>query len=86
MDRGAQGHLCFGFGTHFCLGAALARLEARVATQVFLSRLSRIELLEEEVERTPSMILRGPRRLHVAFEAARAPHLARATAPAVQQP
>ena len=37
-------HLAFGGGPHVCPGAALARLEARVATDVLVERVHRIEL------------------------------------------
>ena len=36
--RSVKGHLSFGFGLHFCLGAALARLEGRVALEEVLAR------------------------------------------------
>jgi cytochrome P450 len=37
-------HVGFGFGTHFCLGASLARLEAKIAFQTFATRFPRLEL------------------------------------------
>jgi cytochrome P450 len=37
-DRSAAGHIAFGKGIHFCLGAALSRLEAEVALNAFLDR------------------------------------------------
>jgi cytochrome P450 len=38
-------HLAFGFGTHFCVGAALARVEGRIVFEQLLSRLTGIECL-----------------------------------------
>jgi cytochrome P450 len=39
VGRDTADHVAFGFGVHFCLGAALARLEARVALEELLARL-----------------------------------------------
>lgn len=38
VHRNSDGHLSFGYGRHFCLGAALARLEGRVALEEMLKR------------------------------------------------
>jgi cytochrome P450 len=44
LDRsGAKGHISFGKGAHFCVGAALARLEARIVIGELLSRTRQIE-------------------------------------------
>ncbi len=44
LDRpGGKGHITFGKGAHFCVGAALARLEARIVVGQLLQRTSRIE-------------------------------------------
>ena len=62
VRRNTQGHLAFGLGPHFCLGAPLARLEARVAFEELVSRARAFELLAEP-ERLDSMFLRGLRSL-----------------------
>ena len=49
IHRGMKRHLGFGHGVHFCIGASLARLEARVAFEELLLRMPRYELAEEPV-------------------------------------
>lgn len=44
IDRGGAGHVTFGHGAHFCMGAHLARLEVRVALNQILDAAERIEL------------------------------------------
>jgi cytochrome P450 len=66
VGRATGEHLSFGHGVHFCLGAALARLEARVAIDELLRRATRIELAELP-ERAPSIVFRGPATLPVRF-------------------
>jgi cytochrome P450 len=45
IERGNAGqHLTFGRGIHFCIGAALARMEARIAVSTLLSRLPNLRL------------------------------------------
>ncbi|MEC9426938.1 MAG: cytochrome P450, partial [Actinomycetota bacterium] len=45
VTRSPNHHLAFGFGTHFCLGAALARLEIRVFFEEFVSRVAGLHLV-----------------------------------------
>jgi cytochrome P450 len=70
ITRNPQGHVAFGFGIHFCLGASLARLEARVAFEELLGRVTSLDRLEAHPEYLDSFLLRGPKSLPVRFEAA----------------
>jgi cytochrome P450 len=56
--RDASGHVAFGHGEHFCLGAALARMEARIAFEELLPLLASVELAGP-VERLRSVSIRG---------------------------
>jgi cytochrome P450 len=67
-DRNPTDHVAFGTGIHVCLGAALARLETRVAISTLLERTSAIERAGEPT-RPLSPVLRGvraqPLRIHI---------------------
>ncbi len=59
-------HLAFGYGTHICLGAALARLESRIALNALLDRMPNLRLDGEPVDTEPS-VLKGYDKLPVAW-------------------
>ena len=64
-------HLTFGTGPHFCAGAEMARVEARVAFEVLLGRLDQIRLADPaSLAHQPSFSARGYRRIDIEFEPA----------------
>lgn len=65
IHRDTRGHLAFGHGIHFCLGAPLARLEARVAVRALLERCPDLALDGPPGEWLPGMLIRGVRSLPV---------------------
>jgi cytochrome P450 len=64
IGRSPNPNLGFGGGPHMCLGAHLARLEARVAISKLVARYPSLELLDEKPEWSPSLF-RIPARLRV---------------------
>jgi cytochrome P450 len=48
ITRDPNPHVAFGHGLHFCLGAALSRMEAKIALTAILERFSTIELASDE--------------------------------------
>jgi 6-deoxyerythronolide B hydroxylase len=64
------GHIAFGHGVHFCLGAALARLEGRIAIGALLRRYPTLRLAVpvEELQWRPGMLIRGLAQLPVRYD------------------
>jgi cytochrome P450 len=71
ITRNTQGHLAFGLGPHFCLGAPLARLEARVAFEELFASTRNITM-KGDGSRIDSIFLRGMQTLPIEFEPAAA--------------
>ncbi|MFJ4907080.1 cytochrome P450 [Streptomyces sp. NPDC093249] len=67
VRRETKGHLAFGHGIHYCLGAPLARLEGRIALRTLLDRFPGLELDPGAApwEWIPGLLLRGVRHLPV---------------------
>ena len=59
VRRKAAGHLTFGFGIHFCLGASLARLEGRVALEEVLKRFPEWTVDDEKAKLAFTTTVRG---------------------------
>jgi cytochrome P450 len=66
IDRHPNPHVSFGFGPHFCLGAALARLEGRVVLGQLLDRFDTLSVAGP-VTRTPSPVIAGVRSASLVF-------------------
>ena len=68
ITRNPNNHLAFGFGTHFCLGNQLARLELSRMTSRVLERLPDLRLAEgADVPLRPANFVSGPESMPVAF-------------------
>jgi cytochrome P450 family 142 subfamily A polypeptide 1 len=68
VGREHNPHIAFGLGTHFCLGASLARLEIRIVFEELLRRLPDFRLAPgAEPEFAPSFFARTLRDLHIEF-------------------
>ncbi|WP_422744538.1 cytochrome P450 [Mycobacterium sp. WMMD1722] len=68
IDRNPNSHLAFGFGTHFCLGNQLARLELRLMLTKVLQRLPDLRLADSaQVPLRPANFVSGPEAMPVVF-------------------
>ena len=59
VHRDIGQHLTFGYGIHFCLGAALARMEGRVTLDEVLKRFPQWEVDWDNIRRAPTSTVRG---------------------------
>jgi cytochrome P450 len=66
VTRDTSGHLGFGLGAHYCLGAALARLEGRIALEALLDELPHLHRRRATIDYADSFLIRGPHRLELA--------------------
>jgi cytochrome P450 len=72
LTREPNPHIAFGHGIHFCLGAPLSRLEARIALAEFLDRVKSFERASEEPwQPRAALHVLGPERLPIRFEPVR---------------
>ncbi|MGA5046843.1 cytochrome P450 family protein [Streptomyces arboris] len=69
ITRDARGHIAFGHGIHYCLGAPLARIEARVAIRSLLERCPELRLTADPatLDWRTGILMRGPLSLPVAW-------------------
>ena len=69
LDRNPNPHVSFGGGPHFCLGAALARVEARLALTQLFERFPRLSLASDELAWSPTLVDRSLLALPVLLDA-----------------
>src|ERR1700735_1194458 len=69
ITRTPNPHIAFGHGIHFCLGAALARMESRIALSDLLARFKNFELATDRPwQPREALNVHGPAHLHIRFE------------------
>jgi cytochrome P450 PksS len=69
ITRSNNRHLSFGMGTHYCLGAPLARIEGQIAITALLKHMPKLRLRvpSNEIRWRPGLVLRGVKALPVEF-------------------
>lgn len=67
LARRPNRHLAFGHGLHYCVGAALARLEGQIVVNSVLSRMPKLRLENEDLEWHRNFTLRGLKSLPIVF-------------------
>jgi len=67
LSRKDNPHLTFGLGTHYCLGAPLARLELQILFRILFQRLPDLHLVGE-ANFNKGFVIRGLKNLPIGFE------------------
>jgi hypothetical protein len=67
LTRCENRHLAFGVGIHYCLGAALARVQAQVAINTLVKQFPKLKLNTDKLEWQEHIVLRGLKSLLVIF-------------------
>jgi cytochrome P450 len=67
ITRDPNGHVAFGHGIHFCIGAPLARLETRIAMEALLPHLEGMRAPERPLDYIDAFFLRGLKHLPLAL-------------------
>jgi pimeloyl-[acyl-carrier protein] synthase len=68
IQRTPNHHLAFGEGPHYCLGAALARLEGRIAVEILLEKMPKLAMAPgSQLRRQPNFSLRSWESLPIVF-------------------
>ena len=65
LTRTQNAHLTFGLGTHYCIGAPLARLEMQVALHAFLKKVPDFKLENQNLEYGKGFVIRGLQSLRI---------------------
>lgn len=68
VRRTPNNHIAFGFGTHFCLGASLARLEIRIFFEEFLRRITNVRVVDDSIVEMPNAFVYGLRNATITFD------------------
>ncbi len=68
ITRADNRHVAFGYGPHFCLGAALARMEGQIVLETVLRRFPRLRLADADAPTQDALMFRGPRSLRVRWD------------------
>jgi len=67
ITRNPNPHIAFGYGIHFCLGSSLARLEAQIAIQTLLQRLSNLQIATPDLQWRKLTAFRSLEKLPITF-------------------
>jgi len=67
LSRQNNRHMAFGHNVHYCIGAAIARLEAQITFTTILRRMPNLQLETFELEWQENLSMHGLKKLHVAF-------------------